>query len=290
MKELKRTRRHHIVPQVLQRTFCNPDGRLWYSEHDIDQRFLELSERTPKGCFWKRDYYSILEGDALSDVVEREFYGRIDNFLGNLLPEVMRSFSAGFVPNFERETLDRLKKVIFEMIKRTPDFLKKLNDIETGREIVQAELYKDPQLSASRKAKLECELACEVTLKNLGRNVRVQGVLRRNKKVEDALSEFQVRWARIQDGSSFILSSQMAYRIGNGGPNGLINPDMEIWMPISPKLAVVLVRDPSGKIPLVVSERRDHVRKVNLYAIDNSFAVASRSSKLLHSLIRDGWR
>jgi len=62
-------------------------------------------------------------------------------------------------------------------------------------------------------------------------------------------------------------------------------PKMEMWMPISPKVAIVLVRDKEQKIPLRVVDCPDHIRKVNEYAMRKSIYIASHSEKLLKSLI-----
>jgi len=102
------------------------------------------------------------------------------------------------------------------------------------------------------------------------------------------MADFVPRWAVIEGKNSFILSSLIAYRIGNGGHNGLANPNMEIWMPIAPKYAIVMLQDPEGKITHRVSEPRVHVRKVNEFAVRNSSYVASHSHKLLRSLVRHG--
>jgi len=201
-----------------------------------------------------------------------------------MLPNVLGVFSRGQEPTFDGEALDSLHKVIFEMVKRTPDFIKDHSDDEgTGREYVESVLASGNKqgLPREREAELRNALEEPTKLKKLGRDIRVRAVTIPSTKTLDALSKYTVRWARSTGKHSFILSSLMVYRIGNGGPNGLINPNSEFWFPISKKIALVLLRDEGNKIPLVVNQPRNRMREVNKYAVSNSSQVGSYSKEHL---------
>ena len=283
----KRSRHHHIVPKALQKSFCFEGKTLWYCERGADGKFSKPAVRNIGSAFVIFDYNTVLVGGKPSDIVESQFYGKIDNYLGQLLPSLVAGFKERRVPTFSGKSLTSLQRVIFEMVKRTPDFTKKNDDIKTGREIVEAELsaLDEGDHREGDRVRVVADLNNDVVLRQLGRHARVSATISQMPLVNDALKEFSVRWATIEGKESFILSSLMAYRIGNGGNNGLSNPDMEIWMPISPKVSLVLVRDPLNKIPLRVPEVRDHVRAVNEFAVANSNFIASHSDTLLKSLI-----
>lgn len=229
-----------------------------------------------------------------SDVVEKVFYGSIDDYWGRVIPTIRDAFSKGQVPTFEGAALRNLQGVIFEMVKRTPDFLKGPDDVEVARDAVKKTLDEDSlldeddprRLSGIRRAELGAMLSNESELRRQGRDLRVRATILPSTKSLEALSGFQVRWARSNGKHSFVLSSLMAYRIGNGGSNGLVNPDAEIWFPISPKIALVLVRDRENKIPLLCEEPSDHMREVNLFALENSSQIGSHSKTLLWSLLQ----
>lgn len=281
----QRSKNHHFVPKVLQQRFIREGKRIWYSERGEDDSFGSPELRNIGKTFRKRNYYTVLNGEEQSDIVEREFYGKIDDYLGKLLPDILNSFERKEIPTFSGESLDSLRKVVMEMAKRTPEFIKDHDDLSVGREIVESTLEALPEKSESEeRLQLLSDINDQVRLREYGRDARVRGVVERSEKIEEALEEFSVRWAVSETHHSFILSSMIAYRIGNGGPNGLSNPNMEIWMPIAPKIALVLLRDPNNKIPLKSSETSIHIRKVNEYAVRNSQQIASHSNKLLESL------
>ena len=285
-KMSQRSKNHHFVPQILQKQFAAERGGIWYSKRGEDNVFDPPQLRNTRTVFRIRDYYTILKGDERSDVVEREFYGQIDDYLGTVLPNILQSFENSVIPTFSGEPLNSLRRVVLEMTKRTPEFTKKYDDTITGREIVEstvAALSKNP--SNEERLRSLNDLENPSRLREIGRSARVQAAIDRSSKVEQALEDFSVRWVVSETHHSFILSSMMVYRIGNGGPNALSNPNMEFWMPIAPKISLVLVRDKEERIPLKFADNRDHIRKVNEYATRSSKHIASHSEQLLKSLI-----
>ena len=249
--------------------------------------FSKPEARNIDSTFKIFDYNTVISDGKPSDIVESQFYGSIDNYLGRLLPSIIARFAKREAPTFSDQSLTALQRVVFEMVKRTPDFTKKFDDLKTGREIVESELsaLDEGDHSGADRVKLIADLNNNSLLRQLGRHARVSATISRMPLVNDALKEFSARWANIEGKQSFVLASLMAYRIGNGGGNGLSNSDMEIWMPISPKISLVLLRDPLNKVPLRVPEFRDHVRAVNDFAVANSYAIASHSDILLKSLV-----
>jgi hypothetical protein len=282
-----RSKKHHFVPIILQKQFSSEinGSIIWYSERGVDGEFKAPVSKEMKKAFVIDNYYTVLQKEESSDIVEKKFYGGIDNYLGEVLPKILLGFKNGSIPTFAGEPLENVRDVNMEMAKRTPEFTKKYDDIEIGREIVESTLLKLPhnEIGEDRR-QLIADLNNPNRLREIGRNTRVRATIRRSELVDGALKDFSVRWAVINEKHSFILSSLMVYRIGNGGPNGLSNPNMEMWMPVSPKIALVLVRDPQNKIPLVVREGGSHIRQINEYAATNSQQIASHSQKLIESL------
>ena len=283
-----RAKNHHIVPKVLQKQFAIPGDqqRIWRVKRDANGAFQSLEPKRLAKSFVIKDYYTILENNQRSDLIERELYGKIDDFLGRLLPDVIGALNRGVAFKFSKETLDSIREIIRHMITRTPDFLEH-DDVGIGKEVVEATLQTlSSENSSDQRRQLEAQLRDDVQLQDIGRHIRVTAKLKNSSRVSKALSEYVPRWSISQSKHSYILASRMVYRIGNGGSNGLSSPKMEMWMPITPKIALVLVRDPKNEIPHRVIDTPKHIRQVNEYAVKTSFEVASHSETLLKSLIR----
>lgn len=285
----KRAKNHHIVPKVLQKQFTVQEDRknIWRAKRGANGEFVSLERKKIAKTFVIKDYYTILENGRRSDLIEREFYAKIDDFLGMILPEVIQALDRGKVPHFSPEQLDFLSDATMQMAKRTPDFLPEHDDLLLGRNLIETTLQSLPNMAPhDQREQLEKELTNEVLLREKGRDIRVLATLHSSQPVNEALSQLVPRWAVSETDHSYILASRMVYRIGNGGPNGLSNPKMEMWMPVTPKIALVLLRDSENKIPLRVVNPPDHIRKVNEYAMRSSFEVASHSEALLKTLLR----
>jgi hypothetical protein len=284
----KRSRKHHFVPEVLQKQFCFEGKRLWYCERKDRNSFSKPEIRNVESCFRKKDHYTVYVEGKPSDIVERKYYGKIDNYLGAVIAGVIKCFNEEKIPVFSGEPLESIRQTIYNLIKRTPHFFEKYDELEVGRDLLKRQIkalkeLKDTRVEA-RVGELTERLRDSSYLIQRGRDVRVRSALRSYEKVEMLLGEFSVRWAVSDTRHSFILSSLIAYRIGNGGSNGLSNPNVELWMPIAPKVALVLCRDFENKVPLKSTVSPNHMRQINEYVVANSNQIAASSERLLLSL------
>ena len=283
----KRSKSHHFVPRALQRQFCIVNDLIWWSKRDRGGLFKTPELASTAKSFCTDNFYSVLRDGELSDVVEKEFYGPIDTYFGALLLDLSDAFVRGDVPVFSGDALTSVRNVVFEMLKRTPEFIERLNEDEIGQQVFEEILKKMPDKFDDVKAQSETlrQLASGGLEKAYGRDVRVRATLSMSDRVTRELEGFSVRWAVSKSHHSFVLSSLMVYRIGNGAENGLSNPNVEIWMPLLPRVALVLVRDGDKKIPLISKINSQKIREINEYAIRNSTQIASHSQKLIESLI-----
>ena len=282
---VRRSRRHHYVPQAIQRRFCFKKPNLWYSI-EKDGIFTKPEVRNIDSTFQERDYYTVLEDGCPSDVVERKFYGAIDDYLGKLLKQVDQLFETGRTPIFKGRVLADFRRTVFLLLKRTPEFLGEHDDEKIGREITEATIksIRESGEVIEDEQNLFADLGQPTKLKQLGRDVRVRAQVAHSDTIIEAMSDFDVKWAICERGS-FILTSGMMYRIGNGGAHGLINPQMEIWFPISPARCLVMVRDKYDRIPMTNLIPQGKVREINEYGAKRYSQIASHSEKLLLSLI-----
>lgn len=284
----KRTKRHHYVPKALQKPFRNSKGQIFYSERDQLGNYGEIEPRNLDSAFWVRDYYTILRDEKPADIVEREFYGRIDDYLGSLIPEVLEKFSDGTAVMFSPEALSSLRFVVYHLIKRTPDFMAVLDENDLGLKLVDgmiAGLSEEGDSEGARRYEMLRDQ--EKHVRKIGRDIRVRAeIAPPSPSIQEALRHYSLRWGVSDGRASFILPSKICYRIGNGGANGLTSRNMELWLPLSPKHVLILLRDPSGAIPFVNYLSSTQIREVNDHAVRHGRAVGAHSDLLLASLLK----
>jgi hypothetical protein len=291
----KRSKIHHYVPQVLQRQFLDkqqPGERIWYAEKKAgSQKFKQPELKKIEKTFQLKDYYTVLDDGQLSDKIERDYYGVIDNYLGKVLPWANDCLARGRVPSFEGKALENLQSVLVAMLKRTPDFIANQptelakTDEEIGLEFIEEVLSQEEgELSDSRREELTKHKMNKHKLKHYGRDIRANAIAHPSRMIEEAFSQFQPHWAISETKSSFLLSSQITYCIGNGGHNGMANPLFELWMPVSPKNALVMTRNTRGAIPSKSTITPAHIRSINEYAARTSQKISSHSRNLIESI------
>ena len=277
----KRSKRHHHNPIVLQKPFQSKPGKIWYAEKNKDGRFFVFEERNHESAFWERNYNTTIEDGRPSDRLETGFWGAVDDHLGKLVPKIDDALENSTIPLFSGEPLDSLYNLFAALMMRSPDILPDYDAAEMGREVANQTIELSTELSEKERTFLN---SSDRMVQN-GRHIIAMSRVAEPTRVLAALREYEVRFVRSEARSAFILGSRLVYRIGNGGNTHLDNPNTELWLPISPRSTVVLVKS-RPETPHCVEFSRAKVRKFNEYVCRSSSKVGSHSYKLLRSLTR----
>lgn len=278
---MARSKRHHYISQSFQDRFCRTDGRIWYAERNDDGEF-SLFDRTPYGCFWKPNLNTTMVDDRPSDELETGFWGDVDDQVAKFLQLVDRSFEDGRPPVLEGESLVRLKELITSVARRAPD----ATDLPDADELGEQFRSNISYLSREAGFRYDPKYDDRTWLRQTGRSILASAKAEYPKMVLEALQEYSVRWAVLEGKSSFILGSKSVYRAhGDRGSGHLADPKTELYWPIAPKLALVLLRPPSRDFPLVLRGSTQMVREWNMSICRESACVASHSKSLLVSLL-----
>lgn len=279
-------KRHHYVPQCLIRNFCDESGRVWFSERDERGLYKCPEQRNTKSVFYENYYYSIEVRGRPSDYIEKSYYQKIDDRLAILIGRVLDCERRGCIDLLRGEVRE-LSWIVYALLVRNPNFIAKFVECEisTGREIVERAL-RHSNLEENQRFFAEKLLSSRQELKKLGRTARVSAQVSPPSEVAPYLDALSAKIVRCSGRHSFIISDFPVYRIGNGGANGLRNINSEMWLPISPKVALVLLNESVSAVPDFNVLDRDRVREINVFAVRNSAGVASHSRQLISSLLR----
>lgn len=286
MVYLARSKRHHFVPQALQRQFLTDDGRIWYaSRPSYDVPFSDPEALSTKGAFWRRNFYTVLDDrDAPSDLVEEKFFGPVDNHLSQVVNEALEILREGERPRFRGDPLESIKHLVIALYRRSIDTASTMDEALVGRELIDSVLERARSELGEDFEKAVESLSFPLPM-HMGRDVRVRAQVSDPTLLIEALAGYRIAVVRAEGGSSFILGSRMVYRISNRTNDKLGSENIEIWFPISPRYALVLHAlrtDPDD----IIEWKKSGVRSVNEYICRHCLAVGSHSQKLLSSLLR----
>lgn len=251
--------------------------------------FGKIEGRNPRSTFKERNLYTVLDEGQPSDVVEREYYGGIDDRLAWLLGEVEAVFARGHVPRFDRSSMEAVRDLILALMVRVPEFhgrsalswLTAKYECD-ALELISSGVYLDEDVQLMRT-----HLGDRTSSRSLVRDIMVRATCAPNSdRVQKALQRFDVRWVDAPQRSSFVLSSRMIVRVGNKVSTGVESDTAEFWLPVSPRRAMVMLPDLGGRVPKHQTVSQRWMRMFNEHIFETSFAVASHSTELLESLRR----
>lgn len=226
--------------------------------------------------------------DRPSDLVERKFFGAVDNHLGDMIPEAIEILDSGNPPLFRGIPLDSAKHLFVALFRRSIDIASTMDETLAGQEIFDS-VVEDVKANFGEKFDAALDAALkdyQFPLPNhMGRNVRVRAQVSDPARIIDALEKYQIAAVRADEGCAFVLGSRMVYRISNGTKDKLGSENVEIWFPISPRYALVL-HALRQKPSAIIRWNSRAVREVNQYICRSCLGVGSHSEKLLSSLLR----
>lgn len=276
-------KRHHFIPQMLQRRFADGTGRLY----SFDQRRPEDGVRPefPINLFVEKHLYSIKEksGDKNPGLEER--LSRLEGPANGVITRIEEAADKGRGPKLSEDERSIWDLFFYVQWKRTPDNFERTNSLsdfdETLRKSVEdfEQRYR-PLTDAERE-----ELKDPAVLSRLKHNAKVGAVGAGSDEVLQALHDKGLAILRIEAlNKSFILGSNPIAKLTSRGHTHISDPTVEIWFPISPKLAVspAYLRGEERLIPM--KDAKD-VRYINMAIAKQSTVIAGNNEDLISSLI-----
>lgn len=297
-KKQERSKRHHYVPKALIRKF-SPNGKnIYYATRDNtntgykDNPFKQINFNNIDKTFCEKDLYTIVQNSRLSDAIEREFYMKFDDGLGKFVTEIIDHLDSGSAPRFYGDALEELRHMFYHMMNRSADWVARFNRIELGEklanDLIKGGLADHPDLDDHTKRVIMKE---PTALKHAGYDLFNRArASRPGERILAELSEMEIRFAKTPEMSSFILPSRGVVPASNGGTTGLGNKKVEMWLPISPRYVMILLRDPFNKIPQMNRLSKAKVKEFNEVAASNSSAVGSNSLQVICRVLGQNYR
>ena len=130
------SRRHHYIPQMLLRNFCDDDDRLWVGDRTRGRVF----QCRPEGVFVKRDlnmkysfdsvqsgygYKEFLSSIDMSDEYERTL-SRIESRAAPVVRKIIQQARCNRCPQLAPEEGNHWKEFVLAMARRTPESQKRV--------------------------------------------------------------------------------------------------------------------------------------------------------------------
>ena len=272
-------RRHHFVPQMLQRRFTDAGGRLYV----FDKRRPEAGVfgTTPGNAFVQKDLNAVELKDGSKHVGLEIWYSELEGQVAPIIDKIVERARARKVPGLTDDERNAWDNFMYHQQKRAPDIFERLGlvqDFEKDLPARIAEYEREVrQLTDVERVALQSPEA----IKRMVQRASVQARGRGSEEVVATLASLGIAVALVKSPKkSFILGDHPLARMGPTGELG--HPATEIWMPIAPDVAVSPWGSPKSE--KLIAIEWDHVRRVNQTIFQHSNIVAARSEALIRSL------
>jgi hypothetical protein len=281
-KPIVEPKRHHYVPEFLQRRFVNDAGNLYVFNRERPER--GVFQTTPKNVFVEKDLYTRFDADGSKDAAVEQAFNSLETFANDLIERFVSSVRVGVAPQLNAAEKSAWDDFFFLQTKRVPEFHDQyvVNygfEEELDRVIRQYE--RDVRVLTDDE---RAQLRDPKEIERLRRNTKLIALTKPGELVRGALAQKGLALAHIQDSrKSFVLGSSPVVKLNHPDRPHLSDDSVEVWLPIASDIAI----SPSPEVGVVrripVTEER-HIRSINLAIARQSRIVAARDEALVRSI------
>lgn len=275
-------KRHHFVPEMLQKRFIDPQG--WLHGFTKTQPERGVYRSRPSNLFLETHLYSEIEVDGRRRPDMEHHLSRLEDRADPILRRIVEAARADETPNLTVEEKDLWFLFLMIQWKRVPDLhLAITTDAELSETFddLIAELR---EVAPHRGAELDA-LQQPDAQRRLMQNARVGTLGVASPNVVGALRSRGIAILRVpRPDKRFVLGSRPVVKLTSPGKTDVRHPECEMWLPIADDVAVGLGQGPGREVLLPIGS--DHIRQLNLASALQSSTFASSSPALVRSLAR----
>lgn len=275
-------KRHHYIAEQLQKRFVDHDGWLYaYDERHLD---IGIRRTKPRDVFVEGHLYSQIAANGAKDVALELAFSKLEGEIDPVIEKIVTAARQREKPSLTPDEKRAWDIFFYYQWKRVPDRRSRteFNFEESLNETVREYEAKVRPLTASERASIESPAEKARLLQNAW--VTATGLAG-----EDALDALAQRGLGIilieKSNCSFVIGSSPIVKFTHPGRTDLRDPTVEMWMPIAYDVAVTTYGI-AGEEQMGPADPERHVRNINSAIFEQSTVVASRSEKLIASLLR----
>lgn len=273
-------KRHHYVPQMLQKRFVDSEGWLHaFSRVRADRSVYPVR---PAKLFVEKHLYSETHADGSLDVETERAFSRLEHRVDPIIEKIIAAARVGRRPELSPEETTLWQFFVVMQWKRVPDLHL---TVTTDDELAGTFDELLAELRASQPHLIEeiDKLATYPQRKRMMKNARVGALGGVSQEVMDAMRSRGLAIAVSDDPrGSLTLGSRPVVKLTTPGRTDIRHPACELWLPVASDVVVGLGVGEGTET--VVPITRAQIRQLNLACVCQSTVFASASAALTASL------
>jgi len=275
-------KRHHFVPQMLLRRFCDEDEKLWY--YNKKSPHIGVAVSGTHRIFYENHFYT-LEEKGIKDTSLETYFSQLEGAANEVIEKICITSRAGRKPNLTAD-----EKKIFDLFfyfqwKRTPDAINStMSYADFERTLAKSVATFEQRFRQLTDEERE-RIFSEAGKKRLRNHARVKAIGDPGAIVQTVLDNMGIAIAVIRKpNKSFVIGSQPVVKLTPPGETGLGQPGVEVWLPVASDVAVCVIPGKGKEIVGTLNDDR-WLRSFNSAMLRQSTLIAGRSAALIKSLV-----
>ena len=265
-------KRHHYVPEMLQKNFIDDEAKLW--TFDSRNRTKGVWRSTHENLFLEGHLYSHINADDTKDATLEAWFSELEGEAAPIVQKIIATARRGHYPNLTKTERQIWDFFFYQQWRRVPDLFASLMTAEQHRDEVER-LLNELEGQGRRLSNQErSDLLDPASLKRMHRNIRVATLKTGSDNVLIVIGARGLAIGRIDSSrKSFVLGSR---------PMVKLNPPVEAWLPIASDIIVgVGLYD---RAEILVPFNTKQTRNQNEASSKQSSQIVGRSKALVQSL------
>ncbi|MGO7754674.1 DUF4238 domain-containing protein [Rhizobium ruizarguesonis] len=275
-------KRHHFVPQMLLRRFCDQTGRLWY--YNKKAPHIGVASGAPQALFFEKHFYTV-EENGVRDTSLETYFSQLEGQANTVIEKMCIAARAGRQPRLSIPEKKVWDLFLYFQWKRTPDSISSRMSYADFEESLAESVAEFEQRFRPLTDDERRRILSESGKKRLRENARVKATGDPGTVVQDVLSNMGIAIAVVRrPNKSFVIGSKTVVKLTSPGETRLGEPGVEVWLPIASDVAVCVTPKSGQEVVLTLDDER-WLRSFNIAIHRESTVIAGRSEALIQSLV-----
>ncbi|KOF22562.1 hypothetical protein AC244_03330 [Ensifer adhaerens] len=230
-------KRHHFVPEMLQKRFVNEQGGLW----TYDSRRTENGVRAdmPGNLFLEGHLYMHVGKDGVKDVSLEQDFSRLEGLADPLISKMIDATAKNRHPLLTADERVIWDQFFLQQWRRVPDIRNDLMSVEAYRRAIEEAIDEfSKNVRPVSDDEREKYLAAD-KMKSARNNLHVNTLKSQSPVIRNALAGRGLIFARVVNPrKSLILASRPVVKVTSSTAKLLSDERVHAWLAITPSLAV----------------------------------------------------
>ncbi len=275
------SKRHHYVPRMIQKRFADHDGTLFFVRKSGNNP--EIKRTSPQNLFVEKHLNATFSEHGTRSTETEEYLSELESGADPIIEKIVQTARSGTLPQLSKSEKSVLDTFVYKQWARVSS--DQVGDFFDPEELLD-DLIRQYQSEFGSLSAAEAQFVEKPQWRTrLMHNSRVRALRLPSNEAIDVLRMRGLGIARISnERRGFIVGSRPIVKFC-GKNSHVLEPTTELWFPITHDV-VITPFGHSGDERLVDCENEYQIRRINEEIFAQSHTAASRSRKLLESLLR----